>query len=237
MTVLHIDGGRVLTNEGPLRRQIVVDGERIADVSGQAGRADSVVDADGLIVAPGFVDIQINGGFGISLEREPECVWDLARLLPQHGVTSFLPTIVSSPAEAREGMLSALHHRPDGAVGAEPLGVHFEGPMLAPLRRGAHRADMLASADLDVIEGWSRSDGVVVVTIAPELPGAIAIVEELVRRGVVIALGHTDATNAESCLAVNAGATLVTHLFNAMSPLGHREPGLVGLTLANSSQG
>lgn len=231
MSVVEVVGGRILGEDGLGRGSLIFRGETILGVE-PASSADDAIDADGLIVAPGFVDVQINGGHGIELEREPERVWDLARLLPRHGVTSFLPTIISSGVDVREGMLRALRRPPGTRVGAEPLGAHFEGPMLEPGRRGIHPLDQLVGPGPDVIEGWTRDGGVAMVTIAPELPGAIDVIAELVRRGVTVALGHSNATSAQAREATDAGATVVTHLFNAMAPLGHRAPGLVGVALA-----
>jgi N-acetylglucosamine-6-phosphate deacetylase len=112
-----------------------------------------------------------------------------------------------------------------------PLGLHLEGPFLSPAKRGAHPASLLRLPTLAGIEGWTRPAGVAVVTLAPDLPGALEVIEALVARGVVVSLGHTPATAAVATAALQAGASWVTHLFNAMAPLHHREPGLAGLAL------
>lgn len=122
---------------------------------------------------------------------------------------------------------------PDGWVGAIPLGLHLEGPFLSPVKRGAHPESLLRPPSLEAIEGWSRAEGVAVVTLAPDLPGAIPLVAELVQRGVVVSLGHTPASADQAKAAIEAGATWITHLFNAMGPLHHREPGLVGVALSD----
>jgi N-acetylglucosamine-6-phosphate deacetylase len=113
-----------------------------------------------------------------------------------------------------------------------PIGLHLEGPMLNERRKGAHDGRWLRSPSPDVIEGWSRASGVAMVTLAPELPGALDVVRALRAQGVVVAAGHTDATEDEFVAGVEAGITAVTHLFNAMRPFGHRDPGPVGVTLA-----
>jgi N-acetylglucosamine-6-phosphate deacetylase len=159
-------------------------------------------------------------------------VWHLAELLPRHGVTAFLPTIISSEPAARQAMVASLRNRPASAFGAAPIGVHFEGPMLNVARRGIHPAEQLAGPDLDLVAGWARSEGVAMVTLAPELPGSLEIIAELVRRDVIVALGHTDANESQTRAAIGVGATAVTHLYNAMAPLRHRDPGLVGVALA-----
>jgi N-acetylglucosamine-6-phosphate deacetylase len=204
--------------------------------SGPQGRR--VLDARGLRVVPGFVDLQCNGGFGIDLSSEPERLWELAALLPRTGVTAWLPTVVTAAPEVRARALAALRGGPPpGAPGpwAAPLGLHLEGPLLAPERRGAHPADLLRGvSDADVgWRDWSAEAGVALVTLAPELPGALDVVRRLVDRGVVVSAGHSSATAAEATAAVDAGVRWVTHLFNAMAPLYHREPGLAGVALAD----
>lgn len=191
------------------------------------------IDADGLIIAPGFIDLQINGGFGHDLLSDPGSMWALGRQLPSHGVTGFLPTIITSPPERIAAARSALEQRPDDYRGAEPLGLHLEGPMLNPMRRGAHPARDLAGPDLELVSDWSRAGGVRLVTLAPELPGAGAVIDRLVSRGVAVSAGHSDADAAVTRSAIDAGVTMVTHLFNAMAPLAHRAPNLVGVALTD----
>lgn len=192
------------------------------------------LDAAGLLVAPGYVDLQCNGGLGIDLAREPERLWDLAAGLPRLGVTAWLPTIVSSAEGTVGRALAALAAGPpDGWRGAIPLGLHLEGPFLSPAKRGAHPADRLRSPSLPAIAGWSRAAGVALVTLAPDLDGVLPVISELVARGVVVSLGHTPATVEQAIAGIEAGATWVTHLFNAMAPLHHREPGLPGVALTD----
>jgi N-acetylglucosamine-6-phosphate deacetylase len=126
----------------------------------------------------------------------------------------------------REGPVS------DG-VHARPLGLHFEGPYLNPERSGAHAVAHLRAPDRDAIAGWSSDAGVALVTLAPELPGADAMLRDLVDRGVVVSMGHSSATVAEATRAVDAGVRWITHLFNAMAPLHHRDPGLIGVALTD----
>jgi N-acetylglucosamine-6-phosphate deacetylase len=120
-------------------------------------------------------------------------------------------------------------------VAAEPLGLHLEGPFLAPERRGAHPPGHLRLPDAALVadEGWSRDGGVRLVTVAPELPGALDLVRRLVASGVVVSAGHSTASAEQAVAAIDAGVTGVTHLFNAMSPLHHRDPGLVGVALTD----
>ncbi|HEX6420918.1 MAG TPA: N-acetylglucosamine-6-phosphate deacetylase [Acidimicrobiales bacterium] len=200
------------------------------------------IDARGLVVAPGFIDLQCNGAAGVDVTGEPERLGEVAAALPRWGVTSWLPTIVTCAPDVRRRALAAVasHAGPPsagagGAAGAVALGLHLEGPFLAPRRRGAHDPRHLVAPSLDLVEreGWSRAAGVALVTLAPELAGALPVVRALVDRGVVVAAGHSDATATQAAAAVDAGVSYVTHLFNAMAPLHHREPGLAGVALAD----
>ena len=195
----------------------------------------AVLDATGLLVAPGFIDLQCNGAVGIDLGREPERLWEMATALPQWGVTAWLPTIVTAPRATRDRALAALAAGAPPGTGshAAPLGLHLEGPFLTPSRAGAHRTDLLTPPDEAEAAGWSRASGVAMVTLAPELAGAAGVVAGLAARGVVVSAGHSDATTEEATAAVDAGVRMVTHLFNAMAPLHHRAPGLAGVALAD----
>lgn len=180
-----------------------------------------------------MLDLQCNGAGGIDLTAEPARLWEVAALLPRWGVTAWCPTICSSPPDRVDRALAALRDRPswaeEGRV-AEPLGLHLEGPFLNPDHRGAHPAAALA---LPEDRGWSREGGVALVTLAPELPGALELTRALVDRGVVVAAGHTGATLAQMDAAAGAGVRMVTHLFNGMAPFHHREPGVVGAALTD----
>lgn len=203
-------------------------------VDGPPGEDAAVVEAAGLLAVPGFVDLQCNGALGIDLASEPERLWELGAALPRWGVTAWLPTIVTAPPEVVGRAQAALGAGPPaGWSGAVPLGLHLEGPFLSPARRGAHPGALLRTPTLDAVEGWSRADGVAMVTLAPELDGAAAVVAALVARGVVVALGHSAATAEQARRAIDAGASSVTHVFNAMAPLHHRAPGLAGVALTD----
>jgi N-acetylglucosamine-6-phosphate deacetylase len=191
-----------------------------------------VLAADGAIAVPGLIDLQVNGACGWDLTDTPERLWDVAEALGGFGVTAFAPTVITCAPAARKAALATFRAGPPpGFRGAVPLGIHFEGPMIAPSRKGAHPARWLAAPSAGLVAGWSRADGVLIATIAPELPGALEVIAALVARGVIVSLGHTEATTAQVWAAVAAGARLVTHLGNAMPPLLTREPGPVGAAL------
>lgn len=194
---------------------------------------EETFDAQGLILAPGFVDLQINGAFGHDFTRDPAAIWHVASQLPRYGVTTFLPTIITSPPAAIAAAQQALQQPPAAFQGAHPLGLHLEGPFLNPQKKGAHDAAHLCAPRPALIAGWSPQSGVRLVTLAPELPGALDLVSRLVHDGIVISAGHSMATLEEGQAALNAGVRYGTHLFNAMPPLHHRQPGLAAALLAD----
>lgn len=185
---------------------------------------------DAAIVAPGFIDLQVNGGFGVEVGEDSEAIRTLAARLPETGVTAFLPTIVTSPPEFYPKAIAAFEAARD-ALGARPLGLHIEGPFLSPQRHGAHRRDLIESADTRLLDTLLASDAVRLVTLAPERPDAPELVRRLRERGILVSLGHTDATYEQFKAGVGAGARMATHLYNAMSPFGHRAPGAIGAAL------
>lgn len=229
MSSLVVRGGTAVS--GTPFEVVVVDG-LVAAAAPAASTGARVLDATGLTVVPGLIDLQVNGAAGIDVTAEPERLWEVAAALPRFGVTAFVPTVITSSPDARDRAMAALAGGPqEGWAGATPLGLHFEGPMISAARKGAHPQQWLAEPSLDLVAGWSRDVGVLMVTIAPELPGALEVIAALVARGVVVSVGHTEADAATVERAVAAGATTMTHLGNAMPPLLSREPGPIGVAL------
>jgi N-acetylglucosamine-6-phosphate deacetylase len=223
----RIDRGSMLVEDG----KIAAVGS--ADSVGRPADA-RVVDAAGLIACPGFIDLQFNGGFGHDFTDDPTTIWDVATALPRYGVTAFLPTIITSPLEQVAAAQQVVTRRPSGFTGAAPLGLHIEGPFLSPQKKGAHNPRYLRAPDSGAVAGWSRSTGIRLVTLAPELAGALDLVSGLAARGVLVSAGHSAATFEQAKAGVDAGIRYGTHLFNAMSPLQHREPGLPGALLTDA---
>lgn len=183
-------------------------------------------------MVPGFVDLQLNGGFGHDFTRDPSSIWEVARRLPAHGVTAFLPTIITAAPAAALRALEVLAAGPSpGWLGATPVGVHLEGPMISASRRGTHPPQHLRPPSPQLVRSWLEAGPPLMVTLAPELPGALAAIEALAEAGVIVAVGHSDADVATTRDAFAAGARHVTHLFNAMSGLGHRAPGVAAAAL------
>lgn len=188
------------------------------------------------VLAPGLVDLQLNGAFGHDLATADADAWiEVLRRLPELGITAVVPTFVTAPLDQLAASLrvAASVVPPEG--GARPQGVHLEGPYLSPARAGAHRRDLLRTPTPEDVDGLLGAGAGVLryVTLAPELPGALAATARFVAAGVRVAIGHSDATDAEVVAAADAGASLVTHLYNAQRPLSHRDPGVVGAALSD----
>jgi N-acetylglucosamine-6-phosphate deacetylase len=180
------------------------------------------------------IDLQVNGAGGHDLTEEPERVWDVAAVLSRYGVSAFLPTLVDPAWSIVDRARASLGAGPPaGFNGATPLGWHIEGPFLAPSRAGAHDPGRFLMPSMEPVADWSPATGIRMVTLAPELPGALDVVGALVANGVVVSAGHSAATWAQARAGFDAGIRSVTHLFNAMARLDHREPGLPGAALAD----
>ncbi|MEV5733766.1 N-acetylglucosamine-6-phosphate deacetylase [Streptomyces sp. NPDC052292] len=214
--------------------RVVVEGTRIT----AAGPADAVsapagaevIDVSGHWLVPGFVDIHNHGGGGASFSGTAEEILTAVRTHRRHGTTTLVASTVTDEMDLlvrQAGLLSELAEQGDIA------GIHFEGPFISPCRKGAHSEELLRDPDpaevrklIDAGRGRAR-----MVTLATELPGGIDSVRLLAEHGVIAAVGHTDATYEQTVAAVDAGATVATHLFNAMPPLGHRAPGPIAALL------
>lgn len=184
-------------------------------------------------LAPGFIDLQINGGLGRDFTADPASVYELAQQLPRWGCTAFLPTFVTSEFEAYCHSLKIVGEATREARGARVLGAHLEGPYLNERYKGAHDSHFLRPPNLAEVKKLVEAGPVKIMTLAPELPGALEVIKYLVGQGVVVSTGHTAATYEEAIAAYEAGGGYVTHIFNAMPPLHHRDPGLIAAALDN----
>ncbi len=217
---------------------VAVTGGRVSAVAAgpPPGRPDVEL-ATGVLL-PGFVDLQVNGYYGIEMSAADPDGWALVGgRLPETGTTAFLPTFITAPlgelgAELR-CVASFVPGLPPGA--ARVLGVHVEGPFIAPARRGAHNADWIVPPEPAAIgELLAAGAGVLrMVTLAPEAEGGLAAIERLTGAGVLVSVGHSDATGRQVAEAAAAGARMVTHVFNAQRPLGSYEPGVTGQALTD----
>lgn len=207
------------------------DVEVVGDTVGRVGLPPA---PGGRIAAPGLVDLQVNGFAEVDvMAADAEGIRRVCTALTRHGVTSWLPTLITSPDAHTRRALGVIREVLDADVpGARPLGVHLEGPFLSPQRLGTHPPEHRRDPDPDAVDEWRALAPVVAMTLAPELPGALDLVKKLSADGVLVSLGHSDATAAEAHAGFDAGARTATHLFNAMRPLRHRDPGLPGAALA-----
>ncbi|MFO7572164.1 MAG: amidohydrolase family protein [Gaiellaceae bacterium] len=212
----------------------IVDGRL---VRGDVELADGLVAGVGLssparrgTAVPGLVDLQVNGLEGVDLvDADNGGYRRVGELLLAGGVTAYLPTFITAP-ETR--VVAALRRMPEGGDGPRVLGAHLEGPFLSPERLGVHPPEHRRDPDPDLLGRLLGAGPVRLVTIAPELPGAHALVRELLARGTTVSYGHSDATAEEAHAAFDLGVRTVTHLFNAMRPFHHRDPGIAGAALA-----
>ncbi|MEU6318338.1 N-acetylglucosamine-6-phosphate deacetylase [Streptomyces sp. NPDC047009] len=213
--------------------RVVVEGTRIVDAGApgpEAAGSAQVTDVRGHWLVPGFVDIHNHGGGGASFSGTAEDALAAIRTHRSHGTTTLVASTVTNDMgflTKQAGLLSELAEQGDIA------GIHFEGPFISPCRKGAHSEELLRDPDpaevrklIDASRGHAK-----MVTLATELPGGIQSVRLLAEHGVIAAIGHTDATYEQTVQAIDAGATVATHLFNAMPPLGHRTPGPIAALL------
>ena len=216
----------------------IIGGEYIA---GDLSIVDGLIDQVGLpagdsgMAVPGFVDVQVNGFGGIDLSSASTDEWLHAnRLLANTGVTSYLANIISNDATAIDRILLVAEdvRRHDYAAASHLLGLHLEGPFLAPVKAGIHSREFLTDPTPDLFAKWCELGPVVMTTIAPELPGALQLIREAATSGVVVSLGHSNCTAEEAQLGFEAGAATVTHIFNAMAAVSARAPGLAGMALS-----
>lgn len=215
------DGSRMI------RGDVLVGEGRILDIGVGQGVGDHVA-------APGFVDLQVNGFGGVDLQSAPAgAVVDMARRLAATGVTAYQPTVISAPLDAMVRTLETLDDAAAAGGVARMLPAHLEGPFLSPRWRGAHLARNLRLPDREVLHRLLSSGRVGYMTLAPELPGASGLVKELCERGVVVAIGHSDATAEQAQEAFAAGVSVLTHAFNAHRRFSPRDPGPLPAALVN----
>jgi N-acetylglucosamine-6-phosphate deacetylase len=201
------------------------------------------LDFPGATLAPAFLDVHIHGAAGHDvMEATPETLAVVSRFLAGRGTGSFLATTVTAPLDPTLRALEGLARRikeaqsPDWQ-GAQPLGIHLEGPFLSHAKRGVHPPEHLLAPDISIFDRFfDAADGHIrLMTLAPELPGATELAAHATAKGVRVSVGHSDATAAETQRAIAAGAVSATHTFNAMRALDHREPGILGTVLTTDS--
>ncbi len=220
------------------RGQVIIEGEKITEVGpDNSGAHGWVMDFRDGIVAPGLVDLHVHGGGGHDvMDASDDSLNRLSLFLAAGGVTSFLATTYTAPWEETLAAARAVRGADEkGVEGAEVVGLHLEGPYINPKYRGSQSADYIRRPNKEELEEVYREAGAAlkIVTLAPEVDGALEAVAWLSSKGVVPSAGHTDATYGEMMAAVESGLTHAAHLFNGMRPFHHREPGAVGAALAD----
>jgi N-acetylglucosamine-6-phosphate deacetylase len=239
----RILAGRMVDARGARDRvAVTIEGGRIRELAAWSETTTPErddVDAREALLLPGFLDIHVHGGAGrYVMEGTSEALDAVAVHLARHGVTGFLSTTITAPweqqAEALDIAAQAMRSSRNGASGAAVLGCHLEGPYINPRKKGAQPGQYILPPDVDDLQRQvgDNLDAVRVVTLAPEMPGALDLIRYLAMRGIIASMGHTDATYDQVCAGIDAGARHVTHCFNAMRPLESREPGVVGAAMS-----
>ena len=251
--MLAFAAGRLWTPTDVVEHPLVlVDEGRVVEISARSSRqvpiGVSVSDLGDHVMAPGYIDLHIHGNAGNDvMDDTAEALPAIEQHLAQHGVTSYFPTTVTAPLDttlrALDRLADAIESRErnkrsgnqDGTQRALPLGIHLEGPFISHARRGVHPPENLLDPTLALFEQfWQAAHGRIrMMTIAPELDGAPEVIAEAAHRGVCVSLGHSDADFAATERGIAAGARHATHTFNAMRPLDHRSPGILGAVLTD----
>jgi N-acetylglucosamine-6-phosphate deacetylase len=221
-----VQAGKI-TYAGPYMDHPPLDAYTVLDGSGKTWT-----------VAPGFIDLQFNGGYGVDFTSSPDRIAPIAARLPETGVVAFLPTFITSPladyAEKLRAVLGAQETAKTTPPGALVLGAHIEGPFLNPASRGAHNANLFRDPSPEALEYLDPRQVIRLLTLATERPGGLEVARALSDAGIVVSIGHSQAAYDEAQAAFKAGVSYATHLFNAMPPLNHRRPGLVGALLTQT---
>ncbi|MBB5492624.1 N-acetylglucosamine-6-phosphate deacetylase [Nocardiopsis metallicus] len=235
-TPLTLTGARVVTADGTHEGWVRVEHGRVAELGtsepGGPGPGDRH-DVGGRLVAPGLVDTHIHGAAGHAFpEADPEGVREIVAFNRRAGVTSLVGGLVAATPESTLRQVSALAELCDAG---ELAGIYLEGPFIARSKCGAHDPDLLRDPDTSEFDAWLKAGRghVRMITVAPELPGALDLIGAARSCGVVAAVGHTEASYEQTLAAIDAGATVATHIYNAMRPLNHRDPGPIAAVLGD----
>ena len=237
---LLISGAEIFADGEVLKRgDLLIQGGKIRKIAPKIKASGAqVLSGRGLIAAPGLIDTQLNGGYGHSFsEAAPDRIHAVSRGLLAEGVTSYLPTLISLPRDVILKGIASVVAAAKLKGGAEILGIHLEGPFLSAAKRGAHREANLRHPSPEELRAYVQAARGLLrkMTLAPELPGALETIREGRRRKVIMSAGHTTANAVQFAMAVRAGVTHVTHCFNAMPPLHHRDPSALNAALVTDA--
>ncbi len=229
--------GNIITNGIMLNNWVlVVEDDHIYGLTREADNIQ-IESLDDCFIVPGFVDIHTHGAVGYDvMDCNPEGIVKMAEFLASHGITSFLPTTTTLDLDTTLRAISAVETAKDlNKNGAKILGIHLEGPFINPKHKGAQNEEYIVEPTKEILEKLTASKLVRLITIAPEVSGAITAIRYLRDKDIYVSLGHSDATYEDTIKAVIAGATQITHLFNGMRTFHHREPGIIGAGLVEDS--
>lgn len=225
-----IKNGLVFEENGTFtKRDLYTDSSHRIAKTPQAND-NEILDASGLYVVPGLVDVHIHGAVGYDFcDGRPEGLGEISSYLKSHGITSFCPTSMTLPIEKLQEIFQSIRQVPAEPSFARIAGIHMEGPFLSPAKKGAQKEDFLIRPDISAFRRLNDACGgqIRLITLAPELPGSMEFIEEL-HETVSLSLGHSTADYKTAAMAYQKGANHATHLFNAMNPLHHRDPGIIG---------
>jgi N-acetylglucosamine-6-phosphate deacetylase len=234
---MNVIEGHILTPTGFVRGNLQFQGAHIHSITGTPIDEATARAGETPLLLPGFIDLHVHGGGGFDTMAGADAIVNIARTHARHGTTSLLATTMTAPRDeieaALRGVAPHIQQRPTGA--ARVLGVHLEGPYINSGKLGA-QPDFASTASLAEVLALHALAPIQLITLAPELPGHLALIVALRAKGFVLQIGHSAGTYDDGVAALNAGATSFTHLFNAMSAFHHREPGMAGAALAHAQR-
>ena len=211
---------------------LLIENGKIKEINPLTYNDEDILDADGLYVSSGFIDVHIHGAGGFdTMDGTIEAINTIAKTIAKHGTTSFIPTTMTVSIEAIHKSMEVIKKlKETGTEGAHVLGAHLEGPFINPEAIGAQNPDYLLSPNISTYNEMVKDceDAVISITLAPEVTGAKELIKYLSEKGIICSIGHTKATYEEAIEAIKCGASHSTHLYNAMTPFNHRNPGVVG---------
>lgn len=233
-----ITNGKIILHDEIVEKNVFVENDKIIEISDRQPINEEIVDAKGLYVSPGFVDVHTHGrGGSDTMYATFEDLNTISKATLKTGVTSFLPTTMTMPVDAIAKAIENIAINKDKVEGAQVLGTHLEGPFFNKIYKGAQPEECMILPTVDNYLSFVKEHQDVVrkISIAPELEHSLELIEYLKDKNTVVSLGHTNATYEEAQKAIDAGATSGTHTYNAMTPLTHRAPGVVGAVMTNNS--
>ncbi|RDY25864.1 N-acetylglucosamine-6-phosphate deacetylase [Romboutsia weinsteinii] len=230
-----IVNGKILLENQILENKVLVFGKKIVDITDEVVDGYEIIDANGKYVSPGLVDIHIHGNVGKDvMDGNEEAISDISKSIVRHGVTSFLPTTMTMGKDSIDKALQAIRKSMNKNIeGAKPIGVHLEGPFINEAYKGAQNPEFIIDASYDFIK--DNADIIKVITYAPEKDTNLEFTKDIKKNtNIVLSIGHSKATYEQAKEAINLGASNITHLFNGMTGLNHRNPGVVGAALTSN---